>query len=327
MTLLADYGEERDLGAYVINTVPVGEGIAFALADGRVSIDLATPFQAHEGGILCATSFGLGMATGGDDGLVRRIGPDGGLETLADLNGKWIDQISAAEGTGVAAASGKSVHLIKPGVGVVRSLNHSSTVSGLAFDPKGKRLACAHYDGVSLWWANAAEGEPTPLKWKGSHIGVTWSPDGRFVVTAMQENALHGWRLSDQADMRMSGYPSKTRSMAWASKGKWLATSGAGSVICWPFADKNGPMGKPGLEMPGLGGALVTQVAAHPQRAFVAAGFSDGTVMMYRLDDEAELIVAEPQDSAVSALAFGNEGALLAFGCENGRAGLLTLPS
>ena len=76
-------------------------------------------------------------------------------------------------------------------------------------------------------------GFPTPqaapemLEWKGSHLDVTFSPDGRFLVTAMQEPTLHGWRLADGKHMRMSGYAAKVQSMSWSADGKWLATSGA----------------------------------------------------------------------------------------------------
>ena len=51
---------------------------------------------------------------------------------------------------------------------------------------------------------------PRQLEWKGSHTAIAIHPDGDAVVTAMQENALHGWRLSDNQHMRMSGYPAKT---------------------------------------------------------------------------------------------------------------------
>src|SRR5438270_75945 len=80
------------------------------------------------------------------------------------------------------------------------------------------------------------------------HLDATGSPDGRFIVTSMQENALHGWRLVDSRNMRMTGYPGKTRSMSWSSEGHWLATSGADACVVWPFKDKDGPMGKPPRE-------------------------------------------------------------------------------
>src|SRR5438105_4011632 len=65
------------------------------------------------------------------------------------------------------------------------------------------------------------------LAWKGSHLAVRFSPDGRFVITSMQEPGLHGWRLSDRKDMRMSGYSARVRSLAFAADGRSLATSGA----------------------------------------------------------------------------------------------------
>ena len=73
---------------------------------------------------------------------------------------------------------------------------------------------------------------------------MTFSPDNKFLVTAMHEPALHGWRLADNRHMRMTGYPGRVRSMAWSAGGKALATSGADTVIIWPFASKDGPMGK-----------------------------------------------------------------------------------
>ena len=110
---------------------------------------------------------------------------------------------------------------------------------GLAFPPKGYRLAIAHYNGATC-------GSPTPRRrpddcdWKGSHLEVTVSPDGRFLVTSMQENALHGWRIADKTDMRISGYPAKTRSLSWSPDGQWLATSGAEACIIWPFNPRTG---------------------------------------------------------------------------------------
>lgn len=44
-----------------------------------------------------------------------------------------------------------------------RTSDHSSTVSGLAFNPKGKRLAVAHYGGVTLWWTATLGQTPNRL--------------------------------------------------------------------------------------------------------------------------------------------------------------------
>ena len=204
-------------------------------------------------------------------------------------------------------------------------LEAPTTVRGLCFLPKGYRLALAHYNGVSLWFPNAAA-EPSVLEWKGSHLDATASPDGRFLVTSMQENALHGWRLADSRNMRMTGYPGKTRSLSWSHDGHWLATSGADACVVWPFNDKDGPMGKAPREC-GVRPARVTQVAFHPRALVVAIGYADGLVLLCRLGDGAEILVRAPGEGAISALGWDASGARLAFGLETGAAGLLTLPA
>lgn len=328
MPLLDDQGKALDFGAYVEAVVPVAGGLAFATTEGQVSFNGGEARQVHDGGILCAVAYDGGIATGGDDGCVKLVRPDGTVADVAELPGKWIEKMAASDGTGIAFATGKAVHVARPGKGVFRTIPHEHTVQALAFDPKGKRLAAAHYNGVSLWWVNSETSRPTVLGWKGAHTLVTWSPDGRFVMTAMQENALHGWRLADLADMRMGGYPSKTKSFAWVDKGKYLATSGAEAVVLWPFTDRNGPMGKSGLQRFGLG-ALCTAVAGHPKQGILAAGFADGAVMLYRTDDEMEILVANRTDEevAVTSVAFSRDGRLLGFGREDGTGGLVELPA
>jgi WD40 repeat protein len=192
--------------------------------------------------------------------------------------------------------------------------------------PKGYRLALAHYNGVSMWFPNTAA-EPDGLVWRGSHLDVTVSPDGKFCISAMQENALHGWRIADKKDMRMTGYPSKTRSFSWSHDGKWLATSGAEACIVWPFETKDGPMGKGPREC-GVRPAKVTRVAFHPGALVLAAGYDDGWVMLFRLSDGAELLVrrSEEKGAPISALAWNKDGKRLIFGAEDGSSGLLDLP-
>lgn len=325
MPLMDDNGQALDFDAFIEAVVPVAGGLAFATTEGQVSFGGETARQVHDGGILCAAGFDGGIATGGDDGFVKLTKADGTVLDIAELPGKWIEKITASDGAGIAFATGRTAHVARPLKGIIRTMQHESTVQHLTFDPKGKRLACAHYNGVSLWWVNSDASKPLTLGWKGAHTLVTWSPDGKFVMSAMQENSLHGWRLADLADMRMGGYPSKTKSMAWADKGKYLATSGAEAVILWPFTDKNGPMGKSGLQRFGLG-ALCTAVAAHPRQGVIAAGFADGAVLLFRTDDEQEILVAGRAESPVSAIAFSHDGTQLGFGREDGTAGLLHLP-
>ena len=90
------------------------------------------------------------------------------------------------------------------------SFEVASTVGGLAFAPKGLRLAIAQYNGGTLWFRNMAANAEL-LEWAGSHPGVVFSPDHKFLVTAMHEPALHGWRLADSRHTRVSGNLGRVR--------------------------------------------------------------------------------------------------------------------
>jgi WD40 repeat protein len=206
----------------------------------------------------------------------------------------------------------------------LRIFEAPSTVGGLAFLPKGFRLAIAHYNGATLWFPNAKEATPEFLEWKGSHLGVTVSPDGRFLVSTMQEAMLHGWRLSDRKHMRMSGYASRVTSLSWSADGHFLATSGAPQLILWPFQGKDGPMGKePRVLAPSE--HRIEVVACHPKDPIVAVGYADGMVLFTRIEDGAEILVRKPGNAPVSALAWSADGRFLSFGTEDGQAGVLDL--
>ena len=307
---------------------------AFALGDGTialVSLDdrsrLAARPQVHDGAALalapdCAPGAFL---TGGDDGRFARLDAAGEAVTLGAWPGRWVEHVLAHPGAGGwrAAASGRSVHLFDGRSGrALKTLSHPSTVTGLATDAKGIRLAASHYNGASLWFVAAREDRPRALVWKGSHTAVAISPDARYLVTAMQENALHGWRLEDGAHMRMSGYPAKTKSLSFTARTRWLVTSGAEAVICWPFTG-DGPMGKAPQELAGGDGVLVSRVACHPEHEVVAAGYADGLVVLVEIESGRVLPVADQGRGPVSALAWSPDGRWLAFGTETGFAAVV----
>jgi WD40 repeat protein len=302
----------------------LGPRAAFVGAEERVVLVSGagemSPVDVHSGGILCTASDGSRIVMGGDDGKLVALAASGEVTLLAtDAKRRWIDNV-ALHGDGAFSWSAGKTAFIRSGKGEDKSFDVPSTVGGLAFAPKGLRLAIAHYNGVTLWFPNMAAA-PEFLEWAGSHLAVTFSPDNKFLVTAMHESALHGWRLADNRHMRMTGYPGRVRSMSWSAGGKALATSGADTVIMWPFASKDGPMGKEPAMLAPLQ-ARVTAVACHPKQDILAAGYSDGTILMVRLEDGAEILVRR-RGSPAAALAWNAKGNLLAFAAEDGDSGLL----
>lgn len=317
-------------GAHVTAAAFLGPAVVFALGDGtalRLDGEREERIALHpDGAILVAALAGKRLVTGGDDGRVVALAADGSHEEISSDKGKWIDALAARDDGAIAWSSGKQVFAREP-QGGLKNFAAASSVRGLAFAPKGYRLAIAHYNGATLWFPNASAPAEL-LEWKGAHLDATFSPDGRFLVTSMQENALHGWRLSDKRDMRMSGYPAKTRSFSWSYDGHWLATSGAEACIIWPFKDKDGPMKKQPREC-GVRRAKVSRVACHPKALVVAVGYEDGWILLCRMTDGAEILVRRTESEtqeAITALAWDEAGRRLIFGTSEGNAGLLDMP-
>jgi WD40 repeat protein len=315
-----------DAGAAVFAVHLLGRTAAFVL--GEEAVILTTPkgeprrVTVHPGAILASATDGEILITGGDDGKLVATDVSGEFEIRAtDAKHRWINHVALGPDGAVAWSAGKTAFVQGK---ELREFEAPSTVGGLAFLPKGLRLAVAHYNGATLWFPNAPQAVPEKLEWKGSHLSATISPDGRFLVTAMQEPMLHGWRLTDGKHMRMSGYAARVTSVGWTNGGHWLATSGSTQIILWPFQGKDGPMGKePRLLAPSE--HRVAIVACHPRQAIIAAGYANGLVLLVRIEDGAEILAKKPGAAPVTALVWSADGRLLAFGTEDGEAGILDL--
>ncbi len=314
--------------AFVVAAAFIGEVAAFALGDGTVRLlkgSAADSVRVHEGSVLTAVASldRRQLISGGDDGKVSAVDAAGTVSVLSERPRKWIDQVAAGPSGAIAFAVGRDA-VVRLASGEEKTFTHERSVTGVAFAPKGLRIAASRYNGASLWWVNGGAG-PTELEWNGPHIGVTFSPDGRFLVTTMQENAMHGWRLPEGGGhLRMTGYPAKPRSFSWSARGRYLATSGADAAILWPFHFKDGPQGKQPLQL-GARDALVTRVACHPKDEVVAIGYRDGAVAIGPFDAGQGSLLRQPGDGPVSALAWDMAGRRLAFGTEQGAAGVFDL--
>ena len=207
--------------------------------------------------------------------------------------------------------------------GEVKSLDLPSSAGGLAFSPKGLRVAIAHYGGVTLWFPNAAAA-PETFAWKGSHLDVTFSPDGRFLVTAMQEADL-AWlaacRRQGHAHVRLFG----EGALDGLDRG-WQGPCDLRLRTAHPlaFRQQGRPDGQAAAHARALS-AAGRRGRVPPKQEIVAVGFEDGLIMLCRIEDGAEILAKKPGSAPVSAIAWSADGAKLAFGTEDGEAGIADL--
>lgn len=317
--------ESHCSAALFVGAVPL-----FAFADGTVHRWAEGDHGARDhcarahSGLLAAApaSDGAALITAGEDGRVCWTDRSGEPREVATLPRKWIGCLAAGPHGAVAYAAGRSVWLHQE-AGGLREFQHPRTVAGIAFAPDGSRIGVSRYNGVTL---HPADGDDAPeeLEWKGIYAGVTFSPDGRFVLAAMQENLLHGWRLSDKRHFRMTGYPARVKDWSWSANGRWLATAGAASAILWPFDGFDGPMGRAALEVGApRGDALATAVACHPTRDIVAIGYADGALAVAAVEADEQKLVRESGNGPISCIAWRGDGARVAFGSARGECGIV----
>ena len=264
--------------------------------------------------------------SGGDDGRVVWSRPDE-TQVLAEAGpSRWIDCLAVTAHQGLYAfGCGREAHVRDlADASFERVFVHERSVADLAFDPRARRLAAATYGGAALWYARIADQKPVMLRWAGSHIAVAFSPDGRFLMSSMQENALHGWRLSDARDMRMGGYPAKVKQPGlprWRADAGHLGREWRGGLALRRQRRSDGQAGhgdrlRPGRPCRPRGGQA--------DGSAIAAGLDDGRVWVADVTGGRREDIKAEKGPPITALAMAH--GRIAWGDEEGGAGVASVP-
>jgi|GEM_PF-122951 len=239
-----------------------------------------------------------------------------------DSASTWIEQISwRPDGAQLAIAAGTKIVLLSPeGDLAAAYVFPGGTVAALCWRPKGAQLAAAGYGGIRIYNVLDSSSRPQDLKWKGSLLSISWSPDGRVIAAGCQDNTVHFWRLPELRDAMMSGFQYKPVQLSWSNNSRWLITGGSSSLILWPF-DKKGPEGRKPVSLQ-FHQEAICAVSISSRGHQLATGCRGGQIALWtrigdplpafeaQLDSRPEFLAWSPQKNARLLASVSRNGTL-----------------
>lgn len=308
---------------------PDGTKLAAGLGDGPVVIiapggspDAISVLEGHDGG---TTSVAWRprdadlVASGGLDGAIRVWSASGAhaarVHEVSPID--WVQRVAwRPDGAVLAGIAGRALVVLDDDGIAHRFDDHESTLTDMAWHPRGRAIAVSHYGGLTSWSPRHADGTPRRFRWKGSSLRLAWSPDGRHVATGDQDSTVHFWIMKSGKDLQMWGYPRKVQELSWDSVGRHLATGGGPEVIVWDCSGA-GPAGTEPVVLD-VDGTPLVDVAFAPAGRAMAAVTDGGTLAVWDMRDPNAGGVEVDLPAAATALAWSPDGRRLAVGDAGG---------
>lgn len=301
--------------------------MAVGLEDGSLVFlssskgDLLSSAKAHEMGFLSLAVSRDRFASSGPDGKVRLWDENGRPTETIEAGGPWVQKVLwSHDGSKLLIAVGKRVRLWETGKGW--TLNYApqgGTVADLQWSKNGQRFLSAAHGGVWLFSVEAEQPEKK-FDWKGSPICLAWSPDSQFIATGEQDATVHLYIVSTGEDLRMTGYESKVRALAWDPSGRALATSGGSAITVWDCSG-DGPEGSEPARLEGHGD-LVTALFFSSDGRRMYSGGRDGAVIEWDVATGVLIHKLQMQGEVSVLVPFGSDGWFL-IGTREGQVALV----
>jgi WD40 repeat protein len=179
------------------------------------------------------------FATVGEDGDLRVWDrKTGNLRYAGRAHSAWAFSVAAVRGSELLATAGEEGwariwSLARP---QRQTLEHTSSVHGIAFSPDGRWLATCT-DGRRVRMSDAATGTErwSSLEHAAILTRVRFSPDGSRLASAGLDGRILIFEASSGRVLhRLEGHQAPVFSLAWAVDGAWLASAAQdGTVQVW----------------------------------------------------------------------------------------------
>jgi WD40 repeat protein len=234
------------------------------------------------------------------------------------------------DGRVASAGIGAPVKVWDPATGKVGATfnAHGVTVFCLAWQPNGQRIASAGWDGrrPTVWVWDARTSEPVfPLPFPSDQacFAVSFSPDGRYLVTGGGKGALQVWDAETGREVGTLGtHDQDVQGVVFSRVGGHLATSsGNGEVKLWDVArlDKEYLDGKPEPRhtLPARAPGPRLDIDFSPDGKRLAAGGENNLVKVWDVQTGKVLQTLPGHRGDVYTVAFSHDGRWIASGSED----------
>jgi WD40 repeat protein len=249
---------------------------------------------------------------------------------LNDPNAALLASVEAYRLWPTLDARSTILEIAQLNAGLPRMLvGHTRAVNGVAFSPDSQILASAGSDEgiVRLWDVATGKVLGEPLRGHANVVtAVAWRPRGRMLASASRDGTVKLWNASDPS--RAVALGTLRRHVGWVNAvafggGGDLIASGddSGAVTVRDVRDPAHPRRLPNPSGRDHAGAVLG-LAFSPNRAMLASGGADGTVLLWRVSRSGGLAPLgrplERRGGDVRSLAFSPAEDMLAAGRENG---------
>lgn len=299
---------------------PDGKSVASASDDGTAKVwdvdevEVVTVLRGHKGPVssIAAASDRRWVASGGQDGTVR-IWDTTGDHAATMLQGPDhhpVAQVTfSPDGHHLASADQRGTVFVWDTSDLSKPARRAPIYGkNIAFSEDGTRLAIHNGNFVSIW-DTTSTGEPEQLPLPERVVAssdaasqVAWSPDGRHIAAAIQDNVVLLWGLRTLGrPSALPGEPVQSPTLTFDSAGTHLAGGGAiGTINLWDITTKptqptvlHGHQGE------------VWATAFGPDRRLITSG-NDGTVRIWKTDGTSQPLTLDgfraPAHAAVPML-------------------------
>lgn len=187
-------------------------------------------------------------------------------------------------------------------------LNHTDTVTTVAFSPDNKTLASGSLDRKIILW-DVTKNQPNKvLLGHSSYIySVVYTPDGKSLISGSGDKTIRLWDSKTGKETRkFEGHEASIMVLAISPNGKVLASGDAFGII--KFWDVES-----GKELHSLyGERMITSLIFSPDGKFVADARTDNYIRFWDIQTGNQLKIFSERNSFIHTLAISPNGKMLA---------------